>query len=95
MLLYFFKGSDHRILSQANLSNNFGAAFRVEEVISRIKSVFGDYLMVYIVVIALSFILVVLFRIPVLGLLIMIFGSFYIGAVAYNMFGKVCARSKV
>lgn len=75
--------------------NSIGAAFRFKEVLSRIKSVFGDYLMVYIVVIALSFILVVLSRIPVLGLLIMIFGSFYIGAVAYNMFGKVCARSKV
>jgi hypothetical protein len=75
--------------------NSIGAAFRFKEVLYRIKSVFGDYLMVYIVVIALSFILVVLSRIPVLGLLIMIFGSFYIGAVAYNMFGKVCARSKV
>ncbi len=32
--------------------------------------------------------------IPVLGMLIMIFGGFYTGAVAYNMFGKVCARSK-
>lgn len=75
--------------------NSIGAAFRFKEVLSRIKSVFGDYLMVYIVVIALSFILVVLSRIPVLGLLIMIFGNFYIGAVAYNMFGEVCTRSKV
>jgi hypothetical protein len=82
-------------LSMYVKENNFGAAFRVGEVISRIKSVFGDYLMVYIVVIALWFVLAVLSGIPVLGLLIMIFGGFYIGAVAYNMFGKVCARSKV
>jgi hypothetical protein len=75
--------------------NNFGAAFRVGDVIARIKSVFGDYLMVYIIVIALSLVLGVLSGIPVLGFLVMIFGSFYIGAVAYKMFGEVCARSKV
>ncbi len=82
-------------LSMYVRENNFGAALRFNEVISRIKSVFGDYLTVYIVVIALFFILGVLNGIPVLGTLIMIFGSFYIGAVAYNMFGEVCARSKV
>jgi hypothetical protein len=27
--------------------------------------------------------------------MIMIFGGFYICAVAYNMFGEVCTRSKV
>ncbi len=82
-------------LSMYVRENNFGAALRFNEAISRIKSVFGDYLTVYIVVIALFFILGVLNSIPVLGTLIMIFGSFYIGAVAYKMFGEVCARSKV
>jgi len=82
-------------LSMYVKENNFGAAFRVGDVIARIKSVFGDYLMVYIVVIALYLILAILSGIPVLGLLIMIFGSFYISAVAYKMFGDVCARSKV
>lgn len=82
-------------LSMYVKENSIGAAFRFKEVLSRIKSVFGDYLKVYIIVIALSFILVVLSGIPVLGFLIMIFGGFYIGAVAYNLFGKVCAMSKV
>ncbi len=82
-------------LSMYVKENNFSAALRFNEVISRIKSVFGDYLTVFVIVIALSVVLGVLSIIPVLGILIMIFGSFYIGAVAYNMFGKVCARSKV
>lgn len=75
--------------------SSIGAAFGIKEVLSRIKSVFGDYIIVYIVVIALAFILGVLSSIPVMGFLIMIFGGFYISAVAYDMFGKVCARSKV
>lgn len=75
--------------------NDFGAALRVNAVIRRINSVFNDYLLVYIVVIALAFILGVLNGIPLLGVLILIFGGFYIGAVANNMFGEVCKRSKV
>lgn len=82
-------------LSMYSRENSFGAALRVGEVISRIKTVFQDYLIVYIVVIALLFILGVLRGIPVLGILIFVFGSFYTGAVAYNMFGKVCTGTKV
>lgn len=74
--------------------NNFSAELRFNEVISRIKSVFGDYLTVFVIVIVLYIVLVVLSAIPLLGFLIMIFGSFYIGVVAYNMFGEVCKRSK-
>ena len=82
-------------LSMYVRENNFSAALRFNEVISRIGSVFGDYLTVFVVVIALSFVLGVLSGIPLLGFLIMIFGNFYTGAVAYNMFGEVCTRSKV
>ncbi len=81
-------------LSMYVRENNFGAAFRVSEVISRIRSVFGDYLTVFVIVIFLYLVIGVLSGIPLLGFLIMIFGSFYVGAVAYNMFGDVCARSK-
>ena len=75
--------------------NNFSAALRFNEVISRIKSVFGDYLTVFVIVLVLYIVLGVLSALPLLGFLIMIFGSFYTGAVAYNMFGEVCAKSKV
>jgi hypothetical protein len=81
-------------LSMYVRENNFGAALRFNEVISRIGSVFGDYLTVFVIVIALSFVLGVLSGIPLLGFLVMIFGNFYTGAVTYNMFGEVCARSK-
>lgn len=73
--------------------NSFGSAFRVGEILSRIKSVFGDYITVYIVLIVLVFILGLLNSIPILGFLIVIFGSFYISVVTFNMFGKVYTKS--
>ncbi len=75
--------------------DSVGAAFRIGEVISRIKSVIGDYIMVYIILIILGVIIGLLRIIPILGILIMVFGSFYIMLIAYNMFGKVYTKSKV
>lgn len=73
--------------------NSFGAAFRIGEVVSRIKSVFADYITVYIILIVLLFILALLNSIPILGFLIWIFGTFYVSVVVFNMFGKVYTRS--
>ncbi len=73
--------------------NSFGAAFRIGEVVSRIKSVFADYIIVYIVLLVLLFVLALLNSIPILGFLIWIFGTFYVSAVTFNMFGKVYAKS--
>ncbi len=73
--------------------DNMGAAFRFGEVLSRIKSVFVDYLTVYIVLIILWIILGLFISVPILGFLILIFGGFYISAVGANMFGKVYAKS--
>ena len=80
-------------LAMYTKENSFGAAFRIGEILSRIKSTFADYITVYIVLIVVFFILGLLNSIPILGILIMIFGSFYILAVAFNMFGKIYARS--
>lgn len=73
--------------------DNISAAFRFGEVVSRIKSVFGDYLTVYIVLLALWIILGLFGEVPILGFLILIFGGFYIAVVAANIFGKVYAKS--
>ncbi len=75
--------------------DSIGAAFRVGELLSRIKSVIGDYIVVYIVVIVMGIILGILNIIPILGFLLLIFGSFYIMATAFNMFGKIYTQSKV
>ena len=80
-------------LAMYTKENSFGAAFRVGEVISRIKSVFSDYITVYIILIVLLFILALLSSIPILGFLIWMFGTFYVSVVAFNMFGKAYARS--
>jgi hypothetical protein len=73
--------------------DNIGAAFRFGELLSRIRSVFGEYLTVYIVLIVLSFVLGLFGAVPILGIFIMIFGGFYIEVVGANMFGKVYAKS--
>jgi hypothetical protein len=73
--------------------DNLGAAFRFGEVISRIRSVFGDYLTVYLILIVLWIILGLFGSVPVLGFFIVMFGGFYIAVIGSNMFGKVYARS--
>lgn len=74
--------------------DNISAAFRFKEVLSRIGSVFGDYLTAYFVLIVLFFILGLFNSIPFLGFLIMIFGGFYIGVVGADMFGRVYSKSR-
>lgn len=82
-------------LSMFVKEDSVGAAFRIGEVISRIKSVIGDYIMVYVILIILGVIMGLFRIIPILGILIMVFGSFYIILIASNMFGKIYAKSKV
>ena len=82
-------------LSMYIKEDNISAAFRFGEVLSRIGSVFGDYLTVFIVLIVLWIILGIFSFVPILGFLIMIFGGFYIAVVGANMFGKVYAKSTI
>ena len=72
-------------LSMYAKEDNIGAAFRFGEVISRIGSVFGDYVTVYIVLIVLWIILGLFTSVPILGFLIFIFGGFYIA-----IWGTIC-----
>jgi hypothetical protein len=73
--------------------DNISAAFRFGELLSRIRSVFGEYLTVYIVLIVLWFVLGLFTAVPILGFFILIFGGFYIEVVGANMFGKAYAKS--
>ena len=73
--------------------DSIGAAFRIKEVLSRIKSVFGDYITTYIVLIVLIFVLSFIGSIPIIGWLIAIFGYFYLFVTIWNMFGKTYTRS--
>jgi len=68
-------------------------AFRIKEVVSRIKSVLGEYITAYIVIILLSVLLLLISVIPIIGWLIATFGSFYVGVVAAHMFGEVYTSS--
>jgi len=71
------------------------AAFKFKEIISRIRSVLGDYITVFLLKLILWIILLVLVNIPVVGWLIVIFYKFFAAVIIYNMFGKVFANSTV
>ena len=73
--------------------DSIGAAFRIGEILSRIKSVPGDYIITIIVLYALLFIVNLVATIPIIGWVIIIFANFYIALVASKMFGEVYASS--
>jgi len=73
--------------------DSIGAAFRIGEILSRIKSIPGDYIISIIVLYALLFIVNLVAAIPILGWVIVIFANFYIVLVASKMFGEVYASS--
>lgn len=75
-------------------TDSIGAAFKFGEILARIKSVFGDYLATFIVILILEIVVGIFNVIPLLGFLIQIFGGFYVSVVAMNMFGKLYAQSK-
>jgi hypothetical protein len=75
-------------------SDNFSDAFKFSEILNRIKSIFGEYLVSYIVIVIFGIILGLIMLIPVIGWIIGFFGTFYLGVVALNMFGELYAKSK-
>ncbi len=75
-------------------SDNFSDAFKFGEIFKRIKSVFGEYIVSYIVLIILGIILGIIGLIPFIGWLIGLFGTFYLGVLASNMFGELYLKSK-
>ncbi len=76
-------------------SDNFSDAFKFSEILDRIKSIFGEYLASYIILVILGFILMLIGLIPLIGWLLSLFGSFYLGVFAFNMFGELYLKSKV
>ena len=75
-------------------SDNFGDAFKFSEILNRIKSIFGEYLISYIILVILGFILMLIGLIPLIGWLLAMFGTFYLGVLAFNMFGELYLKSK-
>ena len=75
-------------------SDNFSDAFKFSEILNRIKSIFGEYLVSYIVIVIFGIILGLIMLIPIIGWIIGFFGTFYLGVVALNMFGELYLKSK-
>jgi len=77
------------IVLKLNTSDNF----KFGEIISRIIAVLGDYIIACVVIFVLMIVLSFISVIPLLGWLIAIFGYFYIGVVAMNVFGGLYVAS--
>ena len=75
-------------------SDNFGDAFKFSEILNRIKSIFGEYLASYIIIVILGIILGLIMLIPIIGWILGLFGTFYLGVLALNMFGELYLKSK-
>ena len=73
--------------------DSFGAAFEFSEIINRIKSVFGEYLVCYIVVIVLSLIVGAISVIPFIGWIIGAILEFYVALVYAYYFGNLYVKS--
>ncbi|AEF96684.1 DUF4013 domain-containing protein [Methanotorris igneus] len=69
------------------------AAFEFEEILGRIKSVIGDYLLAYVVLFILVFVLDLVSMIPIIGWILSIFAMFYLSLVAVYYFGTLYRES--
>jgi len=68
---------------------SLGDAFKIREIISRIKSVFGEYVIAIIAINLLSIVVMIVGWIPVIGWA----AIFYFLVVAGNIYGKAFANS--
>lgn len=70
-------------------TGEFGAAFAFGDIISKIKVNLGDYIIILVVALVAGAVLgFVAGLIPVLGFLVSILGSFYLGLVIAHMYGN-------
>ena len=75
-------------------SDKIGDAFKISESLNRIKSIFGEYLISYIIIVIFGIILGLIGLIPIIGWILSFFGTFYLGVAALNMFGELYIKSK-
>ncbi|ACV24107.1 DUF4013 domain-containing protein [Methanocaldococcus fervens] len=73
--------------------DSFGAAFEFGEIINRIKSVFGEYLICYIVILIIYLIIGVIATVPIIGWIIGAILGFYLQLVYAYYFGKLYIKS--
>ena len=76
----------------ARSNENFGEAFRLGEIVSRITSVLGDFFLAILIMVAMVFVVMICSMIPFLGFFISIASTFYLYYLVYfALFGSVCA----
>ncbi|CAB3287319.1 conserved membrane protein of unknown function [Methanocaldococcus lauensis] len=73
--------------------DSFGAAFEFGEIINRIKSVFEEYFICYLVIIGLYIIVSIVMLIPIIGWILGSIFIFYIQLVYAYYFGTLYAKS--
>ena len=72
-----------------------GSALNLRTIFSFIGSVFGNYLGIYLVSIAMFFVLGILSLIPFLGWIVSILGGFYLACVLAVLFGDAYRRANL
>jgi len=73
---------------------DFGEAFKLGEILSRIREVLGDFALAILVMFAMVIVVVVASMVPLLGFLISIVSTFYLYYLVYfALFGSVCAEA--
>lgn len=80
-------------LSMYAKEDSIGAALRLGEILSRIRSIIGEYIIALIVLLALMLIVSFISLVPFIGWVVVIFAEFYVGLVAAHMFGNIYATS--
>lgn len=80
-------------LSMYAKEDSIGAALRLGEILSRIRSIIGEYIIALIVLWALMLIVSFISLVPFIGWVVVIFAQFYVGLVAAHMFGTIYATS--
>ncbi len=75
-------------------NSNVSAAFRINQACRWIKNIFGDYMITHVLYFGLISILLIIVIIPVIGMLLFLFGSFYLSVVFFNLFGTLYQKSK-
>ncbi len=79
-------------LAQYAMSENFSQAFHIKNVWIRIQQTRNDYLVAWLVMVAISIVLLIIATIPILGWIVAAIIGFYAYLVFAVLFGEICSR---
>ncbi len=79
-------------LARYAVGGNFSQAFQLGDIWGEIQKIKGDYYIAWLVTVAISIVLLMIFMIPVLGWIISAIVGFYAYLIYAGLFGEICAK---